>query len=79
MWIVKTSKRTMKNDFINNSRVTFFSTLPSLHRSILEKARLRNPQNPMLWLESIKLEIQADMKSIAMTLLAKAMQVRNGR
>ena len=69
----------MKNDFITNSRVTFFSTLPSLYRSILEKARLRNPQNPMLWLESIRLEIQADMKSIAMTLLAKAMQVRNGR
>jgi len=40
-------------------------------RSILEKARLRNPQNPLLWLESVRLEIRAANKVIAQNQMAK--------
>jgi pre-mRNA-processing factor 6 len=43
-------------------------------RSVLEKARTRNPQNPLLWLHSLRLEIKADNKQVAMNLLARAMQ-----
>lgn len=40
-------------------------------RSILEKARLRNPQNPQLWLESVRLEHRAGNKVIAQNQMAK--------
>ena len=43
-------------------------------RSVLEKARTRNPQNPILWLHSIRLEVKAENKQIAMNLLARALQ-----
>jgi pre-mRNA-processing factor 6 len=43
-------------------------------RSILEKARTRNPQNPVLWLHSIRLEVKAEQKQIAFSMLARAMQ-----
>lgn len=42
-------------------------------RSILEKARLRNPHNPLLWLEAARVEGRATMKNIAQTLMAKGM------
>ena len=40
-------------------------------RSILEKARLRNPQNPVLWLESVRLENRAGNRVIAQNQMAK--------
>lgn len=40
-------------------------------RSILEKARLRNPQNSVLWLESVRLENRAGNKVIAQNQMAK--------
>ena len=40
-------------------------------RSILEKSRLRNPQNSLLWLESVRLEVRAGNKVIAQTQMAK--------
>lgn len=40
-------------------------------RSILEKARLRNPQNPVLWLESVRLENRAGNRVIAQSQMAK--------
>nr|KAG5694409.1 hypothetical protein BaRGS_017442 [Batillaria attramentaria] len=43
-------------------------------RSILEKARLKNPKTPQLWLEAVRVENRAGLKNIAMTLMAKALQ-----
>jgi pre-mRNA-processing factor 6 len=43
-------------------------------RSVLEKARLKNPKNDMLWLEAIRVELRAGMKDIANAMMAKALQ-----
>lgn len=43
-------------------------------RSVLEKARLRNPKNDQLWLEAIKVELRAGFKDVANAMLAKALQ-----
>lgn len=42
-------------------------------RSVLEKGRLRNPKNPELWLEAVRIELRAGLKDIANTLMAKGM------
>lgn len=41
---------------------------------MLEKARLKNPQNDVLWLEAIRVELRAGMKDIANAMMAKALQ-----
>ena len=43
---------------------------------MLEKARLRNPKSPDLWLESIRLENNSENRKLAATRLAQALQVR---
>jgi pre-mRNA-processing factor 6 len=43
-------------------------------RSILELARLKNPKNPHLWLESVKLERRVGTTKLAETRMAKALQ-----
>ena len=43
-------------------------------RSVLEKARLKNPQCPDLWLEAVKVEVRGGKKNIGLALMAKAMQ-----
>lgn len=43
-------------------------------RGLLEIARLKNPKNPDLWLESIRLERRAGNEKLAVTLTAKALQ-----
>lgn len=43
-------------------------------RSVLEKARLKNPKNDQLWLEAIRVELRAGMKDIANAMMAKALQ-----
>ena len=44
-------------------------------RSVLEKARLRNPKNPELWLEAVRNEMKSGgNREMANTLLAKALQ-----
>lgn len=43
-------------------------------RSILEQARLQNPKQPKLWLESIRLERRAHNDKLAITLMARALQ-----
>lgn len=43
-------------------------------RSILEKARTKNPKVPELWLEAIRLEIRASLKPVADSMLSKALQ-----
>lgn len=43
-------------------------------RSVLEKARLRNPRNAVLWLESIRLELRANQKQVASAMLSRALQ-----
>lgn len=43
-------------------------------RSVLEKARLKNPKNDRLWLEAIRVELRAGMKEIANAMMAKALQ-----
>jgi len=37
----------------------------------MDKARLRNPQNDRLWLESVRIEARAGLKEIAEPLIAK--------
>merc|ERR1712176_718476 len=43
-------------------------------RSVLERARLKNPCNDVLWIESIQLEKRISSKEIADRLLARALQ-----
>merc|ERR1719323_1072005 len=43
-------------------------------RSTIEKARLRNPQNPHLWLKAIRIELETGKKDQAQALLARALQ-----
>ena len=43
-------------------------------RSVLEKARLRNPQTPELWLEAVRVESRAGLTDIAAGLMARALQ-----
>lgn len=44
-------------------------------RSVLEKARLRNPKNDELWLEAVRIENQnSATQNMAHTLMAKALQ-----
>ncbi|XP_013148071.1 PREDICTED: pre-mRNA-processing factor 6 [Papilio polytes] len=43
-------------------------------RSVLEKARLRNPKNPELWLESVRLERRCGAADISSAVMAKALQ-----
>jgi pre-mRNA-processing factor 6 len=40
-------------------------------RSLLEKARQRNPGVPELWLEAIRVENRAGLKNVALSLMAK--------
>lgn len=42
-------------------------------RSVLEKAKLKNPKNPQLLLESIRVELRGGLKDIALNLMAKGM------
>lgn len=44
-------------------------------RSVLEKGRLKNPKNPQLWLEAVRVEFRGGLKDIANNLMAKALQV----
>lgn len=44
-------------------------------RALLEQARLRNPQQPELWLAASRVELRAGNAKAAGTLLAKALQV----
>lgn len=53
------------------SRLEEAQRLLTKARSILEKARLRNPQNALLWLESVRLEHRAGNKVIAQSQMAK--------
>ena len=43
-------------------------------RSLLELARLKNPKNPELWVEAIRLERRAGNDKLAVTLMARALQ-----
>jgi len=43
-------------------------------RSLLELARLKNPKNPELWLEAIRLERRAGNEKLAVSLIARALQ-----
>ena len=43
-------------------------------RALLDKARLKIPKNPHLWLCTIRNELAADNRKIALQLLAQAMQ-----
>jgi len=43
-------------------------------RSVIEKARLRNPRNAELWLKSIRIESDAGMEDIAAAVLARSLQ-----
>lgn len=43
-------------------------------RSVLERARLKNPKNDILWLEAIRVELRASLKEIANSMMAKALQ-----
>ena len=43
-------------------------------RAVLEKARLKNPQCPELWLEAVMVEVRGGKKNIGLALMAKAMQ-----
>jgi pre-mRNA-processing factor 6 len=43
-------------------------------RSLLELARLKNPKNPELWLEAVRLERRSGNPKLAVTLMAKALQ-----
>jgi len=40
-------------------------------RALLEKARLRNPKSPELWLEAVRVENRAGLKDIGLSLMAK--------
>lgn len=43
-------------------------------RSLLEIARLKNPKNPELWLEAVRLERRAGNEKLAVSLMARALQ-----
>ena len=43
-------------------------------RGLLEISRLKNPKNPQLWLEAIRLERRAGNEKLATTLTARALQ-----
>lgn len=43
-------------------------------RSVLERARLKNPKNEHIWLEAVRIELRAGMKDIANAMMAKALQ-----
>lgn len=43
-------------------------------RSLLELARLKNPKNPELWIEAIRLERRAGNEKLAISLMARALQ-----
>ena len=47
-------------------------------RSILEKARLKNPKCPDLWLEAVRVEVRAGLKPIGMNLMARGKQGKIG-
>ncbi|UYV61445.1 PRPF6 [Cordylochernes scorpioides] len=56
------------------SRLEETSGLVTRARSVLEKARHRNPANPELWLAAVRLERRANQEAMAHILMAKAMQ-----
>lgn len=43
-------------------------------RSLLELARLKNPKNPDLWIEAVRLERRAGNEKLGATLIARALQ-----
>ena len=43
-------------------------------RSLLELSRLKNPKNPELWVEAVRLERRAGNDKLAVTLMARALQ-----
>jgi pre-mRNA-processing factor 6 len=46
----------------------------NISRSILDRARVINSKNELLWLESVRLEVRADKNDVAKALMAKALQ-----
>ena len=43
-------------------------------RSVIEKGRLRNPQNDRLWLRAVRMEAKYGQKEQAMALMSRALQ-----
>lgn len=70
---VATSKQ-QENGSKNGSSSSSKATGYTKARSLLELARLKNPKNPYLWVESIRLERRAGNDKLAGTLMAKALQ-----
>lgn len=46
-------------------------------RALLDRARLKNPQCPELWLESVNIERGLNQNVAATAMMAKALQVNN--
>ena len=45
--------------------------------SILERARLKNPNNARIWLESVRLESRGGQKAIAQALMARGNKLQS--
>jgi pre-mRNA-processing factor 6 len=43
-------------------------------RSLLDRARLKNPKTPLLWLEAVRVELRAGSAAMAQSVLARALQ-----
>jgi len=62
-----------KGDATNNGAVGIGMGFTKA-RSLLELARLKNPKNPELWIEAVRLERRAGNEKLAVTLIARALQ-----
>lgn len=73
LWILASQLEERAHTFDNTNTVK-----PGLGvtkaRGLLEISRLKNPKNPVLWLEAIRLERRAGNEKLANTLTARALQ-----
>lgn len=73
LWILASRLEESAANFVSDN-ATVAKMAGTKARSLLELARLKNPNVPELWLESIRLEVRIGNPKLADTLMARALQ-----
>ena len=74
LWILASRLEERATDFDEDTDQGTARSGSTKARSMLELARLKNPKNPHLWLEAVRLERRSGNAKLAETLMAKALQ-----
>ena len=74
LWILASRLEERAHTFDGNGGSSKAGAGVTKARSLLELARLKNPKNPELWLEAVRMERRSGNEKLARTLMARALQ-----